>query len=162
MLRKVINLKEGLKLTCGARARSVVTMEIVRTWHGRMAEENRERSRRGVKGSSRDLRRLSVAPGNRRKERPRRGEENHPDATRDARAKWTEGARAQMIGRASTPCGVARGRHRTISWAVMLARLTHVRGLTRRVDPAGRSRASGELTQKMALKRSGGVLAYVS
>ena len=50
----------------------------------------------------------------------------------------------------------------TISWTVGLAQLTHVRGFTRRVDLAGRSRASGGLTQQMVMKRSGGVLAYVN
>ena len=42
----------------------------------------------------------------------REGEENHPDAAKEAQAWWTEGARARMIGHASVQCGVARGRHR--------------------------------------------------
>ena len=50
-----------------------------------------------------------MAPKNKRKERPGRGEENHPDATRDARARWTKGMRARTIGRLSAQCGVARG-----------------------------------------------------
>ena len=52
-----------------------------------------------------------MTPGNKRLERPRRGEESHLDATKEARAWWTGGARARMIGRASVQCGVARGRH---------------------------------------------------
>ena len=44
----------------------------------------------------------------------------------------------------------------TISWAIGLTQLTHVCGLTRRLDPAGRSHASGGLTQQWALKRLGG------
>ena len=52
-----------------------------------------------------------MAPGNGRKEWSGRGEENHKDAAKEARAWWTGGARAWMIGRASVQCGVARGRH---------------------------------------------------
>ena len=48
MLRKVINLKEGLKLTCGARARSVEAREIVGAAAGsdagRVGGERGERS----------------------------------------------------------------------------------------------------------------------
>ena len=45
MLRKVINLKEGLKLTCGARARSVGAREVVERGSdgGRRGESARER-----------------------------------------------------------------------------------------------------------------------
>ena len=42
MIRKVINLKEGSKLTCGARARSVVAREVV----GRGSDVGRRVSRR--------------------------------------------------------------------------------------------------------------------
>ena len=40
MLRKVINLKEGSKLTCGARARSVGAREIVGAAAGRTPGES--------------------------------------------------------------------------------------------------------------------------
>ena len=45
MLRKVINLKEGLKLTCGARARSVGAREVVECGNdvGRRGESARDR-----------------------------------------------------------------------------------------------------------------------
>ena len=59
MLRKVINLKEGLKLTCGARARSVRAREVVGrgsdVGHRASRRENAEgRSARGGAMSSRD------------------------------------------------------------------------------------------------------------
>ena len=43
MLRKVINLKEGTKLTCGAQARSVEAREVVERGSG----GGRRTSRRG-------------------------------------------------------------------------------------------------------------------
>ena len=53
MLRKVINLKEGLKLTCGARARSVGAGEVVGRGNevGRRGESARERG--GAVGAGR-------------------------------------------------------------------------------------------------------------
>ena len=49
MLRKVINLKEGLKLTCGARARSVGAREVV----GRGSDVGRWSGSAGSAGSDR-------------------------------------------------------------------------------------------------------------
>ena len=49
-----------------------------------------------------------MTPGNKRLEWPGRGEENHLDATKDARARWTEGARARRDwGLVSRLCGEA-------------------------------------------------------
>ena len=51
MLRKVIDFKmKGLKLTYGARARSVVMMEIIRTRLGRLVEGRPSRCHRGRGG----------------------------------------------------------------------------------------------------------------
>ena len=70
--------------------------------HGRTAEENPMGNQRDMRGPQHDLRRLLVAPGN--------GRKGHPG--RSARTRWTEGAQARTVGRASAQGGLARGQHR--------------------------------------------------
>ena len=70
MIRKVINLKEGSKLTCGARARSVGAREVVERGSGVGRWANRRRNAEGrsaramtSRGERDDVGRRVVASG---------------------------------------------------------------------------------------------------